>query len=97
MQSSNKPVWNEESEINGMEENPPTIIQTDTSESCSLTSSIGGINEFGMISAKKGNETTFCIVVKEQLFQKIKFQKIGNKHGIQLGSHVNLWILMVAL
>jgi hypothetical protein len=58
--------------MNEEEENPLGIIQTDTSASHSLMSSIG-IGEFGMISAKKGNETTFCIAVKEKLFQKIKF------------------------
>ena len=54
------------------EENPPMIIQTNTSASHSLTSSIGK-SEFGMNTiqydsmrmntAKKGNETTFCIAV----------------------------------
>jgi hypothetical protein len=68
-----KQVGDEDSERSEEEENhPPTIIQTDTSASRSLTSSIG-IGEFGMITAKKGNETTFCIAVKEQLFRKIKF------------------------
>ena len=43
------------------------IQQADTSTSCSLMSSIG-IGEYGMNAAKKGNEATFCIAVKEQLF-----------------------------
>ena len=66
-QKCNKQVCNAESEMSEEEENPPTIIQTYTSASCSLTSSID-IGEFGMITAKKGNETAFCIAVKEQRF-----------------------------
>ena len=63
---------NEESESSENEEDSPNIIQADTSASCSLMSSIG-IGEYGMNTAKKGNEATFIIAVKEHLFQKIKF------------------------
>ena len=58
---------NEESKSSEEEDNPPNIIQADTSAGRSLMSSIG-IGEYGMNTAKKGNEATFVIAVKEHLF-----------------------------
>ena len=69
----NTPVANnEEIESSEDEDDTPNIIQADTSAGQSLMSSIG-IGEYGMNTAKKGNEATFVIAVKEHLFRKIKF------------------------
>ena len=69
----NTPVTNnEESQSGEKEDDTPNIIQADTSAGQSLMSSIG-IGEYGMNMAKKGNEATFIIAVKEHLFWKIKF------------------------
>ena len=78
---NNKQGGNGDDEMSEEEENPLAIIQTDTSGSRSLTSSIG-IGEFGMVATKKGNEATFCIAVKEQLFQKIKFLQGTSKFNL---------------
>ena len=69
----NTPVPNnEESESSKDEDNPPNIIQANTSAGWSLMSSTE-IGEYAMNTAKRGNEATFIIAVKEHLFRKIKF------------------------
>ena len=71
--NKNTPVPNnEESESSEDEDDTPNIIQANMSAGQSLMSSIG-IGEYGMNTAKKGNEATFVIAVKEHLFRKIKF------------------------
>ena len=73
MNKKNTPVPNnEDSESSEDHDDTPNIIQADTSAGQSLMSSIG-IGEYGMNTAKKGNEATFIIAVKEHLLQKIKF------------------------
>ena len=59
-EKNKKQAGNKESEMSEEEENLLMIIQTNTSASRSLMSSIG-IGEFGMNTAKKRNEATFCI------------------------------------
>ena len=64
----NTPVTNnEESESSEDEDDTPIIIQADMSAGQSLMSSIG-IGEYAMNTAKRGNEATFVIAVKEHLF-----------------------------
>jgi hypothetical protein len=57
-------------------EMPATVVET-TNSSQSQMSSID-IGEFGMNTSKRGNTTTFALVVREKIFPKVKF--IGGKN-----------------
>jgi hypothetical protein len=50
---------------------PATVVEM-TNSSQSQMSSID-IGEFGMTTSKKGNTTTFAMVVRDKLFPKVKF------------------------
>ena len=52
-------------------EMPATVVEM-TNSSQSQMSSIG-IGEFGMNTSKRGNTTTFAMVVRDKLFPKVKF------------------------
>ena len=52
-------------------EMPATVVEM-TNSSQSQMSSVG-IGEFGMNTSKRGNTTTFAMVVRDKLFPKVKF------------------------
>jgi hypothetical protein len=56
---------------------PLPVVETVSSSSQSLTSSIG-IGEFGMNPSRKGSAVTFSMAVKDHLFPKLKFLKGTN-------------------
>jgi hypothetical protein len=56
---------------------PPPVVETVSSSSQSMTSSIG-IGEFGMNQARRGSAVAFSMAVKDHLFPKLKFLKGTN-------------------
>ena len=87
---------NKESESSEEEENPPNIIQADTSAGRSITPVKHWYRWVWNEHSKKGKWSYICYccqgtpVLKDQI-------STGKKHGIQLGLHVNLRILVLAL